>query len=328
MLSYEEHMEIHILRKQGYSIRDIANLANRAINTVRRYLGGAKPIYKNKEKAPSKLYPYKAYLASRIEAAKPNWIPATVLLQEIKALGYIGSIRILQEYTAKLKPLQEQEPIVRFETEAGKQMQVDWAYFKYGDVKLYAFIAVLGYSRTSYVEFTTDMSTQTLLSCHENAFDYFGGVASEVLYDNMKTVVTERDAYGRRLHKFQPALYEFAKHHGFVPKLCQPYRPCTKGKVERFIRYLRGSFFTPLCATLKQARAELDIQVANLEVKTWLNNVANQRLHQTIKCRPVELLLSDAKCLQPLKVSYLPNTFIVQVVVPQHDLRIYDDIAV
>ena len=58
--------------------------------------------------------------------------------------------------------------------------------------KLYCFLMILGYSRMRYIEFVTDMSTQTLIKCHLNAFDYFGGYPEEILYDNMKQVVVKR----------------------------------------------------------------------------------------------------------------------------------------
>ena len=67
----------------------------------------------------------------------------------------------------------------------------------------------------------------------EAVLAFFGGVPREVLYDNMRTVVTERDRYGPGLHRYNRTFLDFAHHHGFVPRLCQPYRPRTKGKVER-----------------------------------------------------------------------------------------------
>ncbi|GAM52807.1 hypothetical protein EBME_1270 [bacterium endosymbiont of Mortierella elongata FMR23-6] len=79
---------------------------------------------------------------------------------------------------------------------AGDQMQVDWVEFRKVKDPLYAFCATLGYSRASYVEFVSDMKIETLIRCHQNAFEALGGVVKQVLYDNMKTVVIERDAYG------------------------------------------------------------------------------------------------------------------------------------
>ena len=57
----------------------------------------------------------------------------------------------------------------------------------------------------------------------------------ETLYDNMRTVVCAR----RAKHRFQTDLLELSRRHGFLPRLCQPYRPQFKGKVERGIRYIR-----------------------------------------------------------------------------------------
>ena len=103
----------------------------------------------------------------------------------------------------------------------------------------------------------------------------------EVLYDNMRTVVLERDGYGRGRHRFHPAFLDFARHCGFRPRLCPPYRAQTKGKVERFIRYLRQSFYVPLASRLAQEGLIVDRETANLAVKRWLREVANARVHGT-----------------------------------------------
>lgn len=58
----------------------------------------------------------------------------------------------------------------------------------------------------------------------------------------MKTVVIERDAYGEGQHHLNSSFYQFSKDMGFLPKLCRPYRPQTKGKVERMVRYVRDNF--------------------------------------------------------------------------------------
>jgi transposase len=63
---------------------------------------------------------------------------------------------------------------------------------------------------------------ETLLGCHERAFYFFGVVPREVLYDNIRTVVTDRDRYG--LHRYKRTFLDFARHYGFLPRLCRPYR--------------------------------------------------------------------------------------------------------
>ncbi|BHI70996.1 hypothetical protein JNE17039_45460 (plasmid) [Escherichia coli] len=84
------------------------------------------------------------------------------------------------------------------------------------------------------------MRYDTLETCHRNAFRFFGGVPREVLYDNMKTVVLQRDAYQTGQHRFHPSLWQFGKEMGFSPRLCRPFRAQTKGKVERMVQYTRN----------------------------------------------------------------------------------------
>ena len=66
-------------------------------------------------------------------------------------------------------------------------------------------------------------------------------VPREVLYDNMKTVVLQRDAYQTGQHRFHPSLWQFSEM-GFSPTV-SPFRAQTnKGKVERMVQYTRNSF--------------------------------------------------------------------------------------
>lgn len=160
-------------------------------------------------------------------------------------------------------------------------------------------MAGLGWSRHTYVEFVTNEQFDTLKACHENAFGYFQGVPKEVLYDNMKTVVVQRNAFGEGRHRFHCGLWDLAKDHGFMPRLCQLYRAQTKGKVERFIRYLRYSLYVPLVAQLKQAGLMLDVETANIEVLKWLRDVANVRIHQTTRAQPAARWKEEKGCCRP-----------------------------
>ena len=276
------------------SLRKIAEEVGCAVNTVRSHLAAESlPRYSRSKLRVTKLSSFGDYLRERQSAAWPDWIPATVLLREIVALGYTGSHSQLRAYMHDLKPTLPAEPVVRFETAPGEQMQVDWVEFRKGRNPLYAFCATLGFSRASFVEFVTDMKVETLIACHEHAFGAFGGVSQRVLYDNMKTVVLERDASGPGEHRFHAGFLDYARHCGFVIKLCRPYRAKTKGKVERFNGYLRRSFYVPLVAQLKQAGLTLDAVTANSEVRRWLGEVANQRIHETTQERPVQRLAKE-----------------------------------
>jgi transposase len=91
---------------------------------------------------------------------------------------------------------------------------------------------------------------ETLTGCHERAFPAFGGAPKEVPHDNMKTVVIDRDAHGPGKRRFHAALRDLAGHCGFRSRLRRPYRAQTKGKVERFVRYLRGSSYVPFASRM------------------------------------------------------------------------------
>jgi transposase len=299
VITDEVYVEIELLRKHGMSLRKIAEEVGCAVNTVRSHLeADTRPRYQRCKLRVTKLSPFGDYLRERQAAAHPAWIPATVLHREIAAQGYVGGLSQLRAFLRSLKPALPIDPVMRFETAPGEQMQVDWVEFRKGTNPLYAFCATLGFSRVSFVEFVTDMKVETLIACHQHAFEAFGGVSRRVLYDNMKTVVLERDASGEGEHRFHAGFLDYARHCGFVIKLCRPYRARTKGKVERFNGYLRRSFYVPLVAQLKQAGLTLDAVTANAQVRRWLREVANERIHGTTQARPAQRLQEE--CLQAI----------------------------
>jgi transposase len=234
-----------------------------------------------------------------------SFIPTTVIYQEIQALGYKGSLRWLQQVMQKYElreRIKNDEKLIRFETKPAQQMQVDWIEFPKDNLS--AFVATMGYSRASYVEYVDNEKIETLLACHLNAFEYFGGVPLECLYDNMRTVIIKRNAYGRGKHKLNPLFEDFAKHCGFIIKVCRPYRAKTKGKVERFNHYLRYSFHNALRVKLAMKNYQVNIDNANAEVFKWLDAVANVRIHQTTLQRPLDLLAEEQPHLLSLPKPY------------------------
>lgn len=324
-------MEIKVLARQGRSIKQIARELDLSRNTVRKYLRQEETQVKYKSRAPRpcKLDPFKDYLRARVRAAEPRWIPATVLLREIQERGYDGGISQLKVYLAPFKQ-QEPEPLVRFETPPGKQMQADFTLIRRGSQPLKAFVATLGFSRASAVKFSAREDSAAWLSGLTESFIYFGGVPEEVLFDNAGAIILERDAYGDGRHRWHPALLDLADRFGFRPRVCRPYRARTKGKVERFNRYLKESFVTPLAATLKSAGLPLDVDTANAHIGRWLAEVAHVRVHGTTGEQPAVRLAQEREVLLPLPAG-LPTTLAVPVrqrPLPheslQHPLAVYD----
>src|SRR6201987_3300645 len=125
------------------------------------------------------------------------------------------------------------------------------------------------------------------------------------------------------------------RHCGFRPRLSAPYRAQTKGKVERFIRYLRESFWVPLSSRLTQEGLIVDRETANLAVKLWLREVANVRIHGTTGAIPAERLVSERLQLQSVPTPYGGRTVRamqttpepVRIIGMQHPLSLYDAFA-
>lgn len=333
MLTAEEKMELDVLAKHGAGIRELARATGRSRNTIRRYLreGPSARVRKPAPKRVEKLDAFKDYIVARIRAAAPDRIPAIVLFREVRARGYTGGETRLKIFVRGLLAPAMPELPVRFETAPGQQMQADWACVGRGSDKLKVFIATLGWSRAAYVEFCEDERVETLMACHERAFMALGGIAREVLYDNMRTVVLERNTYGRGVHRFHPAFLDYARHAGFMPRLCQPYRAQTKGKVERFIGYMKRSFWVPFAASMRQAGLAPDAHLANAAVARWLREVANARVHGTTGDIPCERLAIEQRCLLPLPPRYQGR--VVRKIAPrkaitgyQHPLSTYEDL--
>lgn len=252
---------------------------------------------------PTKLDAYKPIIEARL-AAYPQ-LSSVRLLDEIRAAGYDGGYTQLKAFVRRVRPVPTPAPIIRFETPAGRQAQVDFARFRFEWGIRYALLVVLGYSRLLWCRFYRRQDMRTLIDGLEEAFLAFGGVPQERLFDQMKTVIT-RDLRleGGALVRNAEFL-RFAHHWGFTPRACRPYRAQTKGKVERPVRYLRGNF---VYGRTFVGDADLEQQCQH-----WLARVANVRVHGTTHARPqVRFDREERFLLQPVA----PRRYTSLVVAP------------
>jgi transposase len=277
---------------QGKNVSQIARETGMSRNTIRKYLSqGEQPHRLKGAIRGSKLDLYKPYIQELLGLGVYN---ASVIFDRIVDRGFNGGITILKDYLAPLRPPSvKMEPAVRrFETLPGRQAQMDWGFMNYkarnGQMrKVACFVMVLGYSRTRYIEFSRRCDSASLLRCMLNAFEYFGGVPEVVLTDRMKTVIISTDHGKPVWHK---PFERFAIDMRFVPKVCRPRRPQTKGKVERLVHYVRDNFLP--------GRAFIDFGDLQVQAVAWCDEV-NRKIHGTTGERPVDLLLNE-------KLSALP----------------------
>ena len=294
MLSSERINEIHRLyHAERWSMRKIARHLRLAPKTVKKYLLAPAQTPGSHSRA-SKLDPFKLTLTELLQQ-DPS-ARAVVLLQRLRPLGYEGGITILRDCVSRLRAkISPPRAFVRMEPGPGERFEIDWGHFDpldyQGDKrKLYAFCLVECHSRLLYVEFTHSQSFETFVRCHQHAFQTLHGVARELWYDNLATAVAEHVG---TLVRFHPRFLAFAREYGFYPRGCNPAAGWEKGKVERGgVAYVRQNFW-PL-------RQFTDLTDVNRQVRQWLHEIANPRLHRETRERPVDRFRPDA--LRPLPV--------------------------
>lgn len=252
----------------------------------------AEPVsYKARPAIPTKLEPYKGIIEARL-AAYPL-LTAQRLFDEIRAAGYPGGYTQVKEYVRRVRPQPPVDPVVRFETPAGFQGQVDFGTFNLPWGRRHALLVVLGYSRLLWLRFYRRQTMKTLFQGLESAFAQFGGVPKELLFDQMRSVVITDDRLNEGGLVVNTEFLRFAAHWEFRPRACRAYRAKTKGKVERPIRYLRQSFF--------YGRTFLNDADLNDQAARWLDETANVRRHRTLGESPKLRFERDERAaLQPL----------------------------
>ena len=227
-----------------------------------------------------------AYTAKLDELMNQGIFNCVVLLERLRDEGYSGEISILKEYVHPYRPARALPAVRRYETPAGRQAQMDWGICHYTDSsgtlhKVPAFVMILGKSRVKYVEFTSRCDLSSLERCIVNAFSYFGGMPETVLTDNMKTVVTGREA-GKPIWNTRFA--DFAVELGFVPKVCRIRSPQTKGKVERLVRHVKDNFWP--------GRQFEDLEDLNRQALCWCRQ-ADGKIHHTTGKIPLRELANE-----------------------------------
>lgn len=297
MLRHGEIVMIHKLHMEGLSVRAIARQTGLNRRTVAKYLrrGLSGPVYGPRQPRGSVLDGFKEYIKKRL-GVYPG-LSAIRLVREITELGYHGGYTTVKDFVREERPPEETGWEHRFETAPGKQAQVDFALFKTcfpddpDQVRhVWLFSMILGHSRYQFCRFVWRQDMATVVRCHMAAFEAFGGVPREILYDQMKTAVTDEDTeHGIVYNKTLLALSE---HYGFIPRACAKQRAKTKGKVERPYRYVRQDFFL--------GRAFRDMEDLNGQLGKWLDGVANRRLHGTTRRLVDEAFAEETGALLPL----------------------------
>jgi transposase len=244
-------------------------------------------------KRPSKLDPFKGRIVALLERHPYS---AQQILQELRTQHYCGGYSILKEFVRLVRPVRK-PAYLTLEFAAGECAQADWGSFGWVNVgstrrRLSFFVMVLTYSRLLYVEFALGQAMEWFLSCHQHAFEFFGGTPQKVMIDNLKTGVLNHPM--GESAQFHPRYLDFAGHYGFVPVACAVRKANEKGRVENGVGYVKGNFLNGL-----EIPGFAAVNPAALQ---WLRSVANVRIHGETRRKPIEMFEQEKPRLKPLPV--------------------------
>ncbi len=250
-------------------------------------------VNRRHESSITQLAPYRTFIEQTL--GQYSRLRATRIFDMIRERGYQGSVYAVRRFVRKVRPISRHEAFFRLTVLAGEQAQVDWGSFGKirigrGQRNLSCFVMVLAWSRATFARFTLDQTLESFVRCHTEAFECFGGTPRSVLYDNLKSVVLERQG---DLIRFHPRILELAGHYHFAPTPVGIARGNEKGRVERRIRDLRESFFA--------ARSFSSIDDLNRQLDAWLDRVVHTRPVPGDDTRSVaQALVEERERLLPL----------------------------
>jgi transposase len=287
-----------LMHQEGRPIRELCRQFQLGRNTVRRILraharrrDSGHDVLSKRLRRASKLDAFDPEIKKLLE--KYPDITGLRIYEELKEAGYAGGISILRERLKKLRP-SKREPVIRFETDPGRQGQCDWSpytipFTRTGKSQVLCFSYLLGFSRRQYIDFTLHRDFYTLIRRHQDTFQYYGGVPKECLYDSEKTVVLRWEC-GRPV--FNPAFTAFITHYQCKPIACRQGRAETKGKIEAPFKYVEGN--------LLNGRDFQDLEDLRATARWWLKEKSDLHIHDTTRHAPLELFAEERLQALPL----------------------------
>lgn len=308
MIKLELIVQVHQLKKQGFKVAAIARKCNLSRTTVYDYLE------KDFEEAyrwvnelrtrKKKLDPYKDQILAWLKehpdlsaSQVSDWLEERCSFTDIGDSTVRSYVRELREQYHIPKTLTFRSYEALEELPKGKQMQVDFGEKKVRTTenkwkKLYVIAFVLSHSRYKYAEWQErPFTTRDVIRGHENAFEYFGGMTEEIVYDQDKLMIVSENG-GDII--FTEEFQAYKQQRGFSVYLCRAADPESKGKIENVVKFIKSNF--------AKNRVFHQIETWNEQCLAWLKRKGNYQVHNTIKKRPIEVFTLEKSHLR--EVSY------------------------
>ncbi len=305
MINYETFCKIKDLQnRDGLKSSQIAEKVGADPRTVQKWLD--EKTYRPRVSVPQDtiITPFKQEINRMLEK---HPYTATQVFQHLQEEGYQGSYSTVKRFVNKVRP-NHSTAYLKLSFAPGECGQVDWGSFGSVNVgntrrRLSLFVMVLCYSRLMYVEFTVSQTMEHWLSCHQHAFEFFGGVPSRIMVDNLKSAVLKRIVGQDPV--FNQKYLDFSQHYGFGISACNVRKGNEKGIVESGVGYVKKNFLKGLEIS--------DFSHLNPAGKNWLENIANSRIHGETKKIPKDLFQEESPYLQSLPIHPYDSGTITQV---------------
>lgn len=317
MIDYDDFCKLKKLHQQdGLKPSQISAEMNIDSRTVSKWLEKERFEPRSNNGRTSILDPFKDEVKRLLE--KYPYTAAQIFQTIQEQEGYTGGYNTVKRYVRKLRP-RRSKAYLKLAFAPGECAQVDWGCCGSVPVgqtrrRLSFFAMVLCYSRLLYVEFTVSQTMEHWLACHQHAFDFFGGVPSRLMVDNLKSAVLRRIV--GQAPVFNPTYLDFAHHYGFAISACNVRKGNEKGIVENGVGYVKKNLLAGL--EIK------DFSQIHSICRHWLDNTCNVRIHGETKKQPQELFAKEQPVLQHLP-AYPYDIGVVNLVRASSQFRVSID---
>ena len=312
MVDTEMYAEIQKRKRSGYSQRAVARELDVDRKTIRKYWEMSEDQYAqyllDSKRRTKILDPYREFIEAQLREYPE--ITSAIIDGKLRMhyADFEPSYRSVRLYVAMLREelgLPQMKTVRQFgevaELPAGLQAQVDMGEQKlpdmYGNrVKVYIFAMVMSHSRKRYAIMQDHkFNAQEFVAAHDMAFRYFGGRTREIVYDQDRVMSVSENAGDLVLTE---VFETYARYAGFTVHLCRGADPQSKGKIERVVGYVKNHYLS--------CRKYCGISELNSGLMTWLDRVANAKVHDTTKMIPNRVFVEEVRHLKPVPTLSAP----------------------
>lgn len=240
MLSEEDDVDIHALKRQGMTISEIARRTDHDRKTIRAYLAGDRVPGVRQRVEPDLFEKFVDYVTARLIEDPHLW--AATLLDELRPLGFTGSYPTLtrQIRDRGLRPACSacahvtKRPNAVIVHPPGAETQFDWVElpdaptgWAFPTKRAYVLVGSLAHSGVWRGVISPSMDLPHLLAAMTVLLGLLGGVTKTWRFDRMTTVLKAGTS------DLTPMFAAFSKHYAVTVVACRPRSGNRKGVVEK-----------------------------------------------------------------------------------------------